>query len=212
MNETGIGRVLVASLHQGIADLIPTRLEFYENWLHPAGLRNGKIGLAPLAAVLSFLRHEGESYALVTRRAGEYAAEWTAADRPAIERALIRSLPLPLRARMVLRMGRRMVRRTYRGSRASVQLRRGSGLMVLRGSIFCGVRAPLDHPLCEYYAAALMRLLALFGIDGDARVSSCRGAGDAACLVEITVRGSLQVEELGRVGRVRTDAVEQEPR
>ena len=67
--------MLVASLHQGISDLIPTRLDFYENWLNPAGMRNGKIGLAPLAAVLSFLRQEGEPYALVTERAGQYAAQ-----------------------------------------------------------------------------------------------------------------------------------------
>ena len=30
MSEPRIGRVLVASLHQSIADLLPTRLEFYE--------------------------------------------------------------------------------------------------------------------------------------------------------------------------------------
>ena len=41
MIEAGIGRLLVASLHQGIADLLPTRLEFYESWLNPAGLRDG---------------------------------------------------------------------------------------------------------------------------------------------------------------------------
>jgi hypothetical protein len=29
MREAGIGRVLVASLHQGIADILPTRLSFY---------------------------------------------------------------------------------------------------------------------------------------------------------------------------------------
>jgi hypothetical protein len=62
MIEAGIGRLLVASLHQGIADLLPTRLEFYEAWLNPSGLRDGRIGLAPLAAVLSFLRQEGEPY------------------------------------------------------------------------------------------------------------------------------------------------------
>ena len=33
--------MLVASLHQGISDLIPTRLEFYENWLNPKGMRDG---------------------------------------------------------------------------------------------------------------------------------------------------------------------------
>ena len=33
MRDAGIGRVLVASLHQGISDTLPTRLGFYENWL-----------------------------------------------------------------------------------------------------------------------------------------------------------------------------------
>ena len=60
MSEPRIGRVLVASLHQAIADLLPTRLEFYENWLNVNGLREGTIGLAPLSAVLSFLRTEGD--------------------------------------------------------------------------------------------------------------------------------------------------------
>ena len=62
MTEAGIGRVLVASLHQAIADLLPGRLEFYENWLNPTGLRNGTIGLAPLHAVLSFLRQDDHVY------------------------------------------------------------------------------------------------------------------------------------------------------
>ena len=41
---------------------LPDRLEFYENWLTVPGLREGTIGLAPLSAVLSFLRLEGEAY------------------------------------------------------------------------------------------------------------------------------------------------------
>ena len=77
MREAGIGRVLVASLHQGIADTLPQRLSFYESWLHAEGLRDGTIGLAPLYAVLSFLRQEGAPYETITRSAGEYAAEWT---------------------------------------------------------------------------------------------------------------------------------------
>ena len=62
MTDAGVGRLLVASLHQGIQDVLPTRLDFYESWLNPAGLRDGRIGLAPMAAVLSFLRQEGEPY------------------------------------------------------------------------------------------------------------------------------------------------------
>ncbi len=70
MRESGIGRVLVASLHQAIADILPTRLGFYENWLNAEGLREGTIGLAPLYAVLSFLRQEGDAYEIITARAG----------------------------------------------------------------------------------------------------------------------------------------------
>src|SRR5262249_46375421 len=70
MSEGGVGRVLVASLHQGISDIIPTRLSFYENWLNSEGFREGTIGLAPLYAVLSFLRQEGDVYQLITTRAG----------------------------------------------------------------------------------------------------------------------------------------------
>ena len=46
MSEPRIGRVVVASLHQAISDVLPNRLEFYENWLSNAGLREGTIGLA----------------------------------------------------------------------------------------------------------------------------------------------------------------------
>ena len=74
-------------------DLLPTRLEFYESWLNPSGLRDGRIGLAPLAAVLSFLRQEGDSYRLIVGRAGEYTAEWTVSDMPGYQRAIIRAAP-----------------------------------------------------------------------------------------------------------------------
>src|SRR5687768_13931412 len=68
MSEPRIGRVLVASLHQAIAEILPMRLEFYENWLNVSGLREGTIGLAPLSAVLSFLRSEGAAYSTITAR------------------------------------------------------------------------------------------------------------------------------------------------
>src|SRR5947207_14465938 len=104
MIEAGIGRLLVASLHQGIADLLPSRLEFYESWLNPTGLREGRIGLAPLAAVLSFLRQEGEPYHLVAARAGEYTAEWTVAELAPLERTNIRSAPVSIRPRLAIRL------------------------------------------------------------------------------------------------------------
>src|SRR6188508_2074890 len=110
MREAGIGRVLVASLHQGIADILPTRLAFYENWLNAEGLREGTIGLAPLFAVLSFLRQEGDAYPIITMRAGEYAADWTIQSMPPFRRSMIKAAPVWLRTRMLLRLARQLVR------------------------------------------------------------------------------------------------------
>jgi hypothetical protein len=179
--------MLVASLHQGISDLMPTRLEFYENWLNPAGMRNGKIGVAPLAAVLSFLRQEGDPYTLVTERAGQYAAQWTFDNLSGMERSLIRAMPASVRTRLAMGLARRVVHRSYGGSRAKVKLRRGEGKLMLRSSIFCSVREPFEWPLCVYYSAALSHLLTLVGVEGTVRVGSCQGLGDGACVIAVSV-------------------------
>src|SRR5436190_12531136 len=125
MREAGIGRVLVASLHQGIADILPTRLGFYENWLNAEGLREGTIGLAPLHAVLSFLRQEGDAYEIITTRAGEYAAEWTVASMSPLKRTLIKTAPNWLRGRLLLRVAAQLARSTYRGTRMISRLKGG---------------------------------------------------------------------------------------
>ncbi len=190
MAEAGIGRILVASLHQAIADLLPSRLEFYENWLNPEGLRNGTIGLAPLLAVLSFLRREGEAYPLVVDRAGEYAAEWAVADMSALRRWSIRRMPAAWRARTALNVVTRLISRSYAGSRATGRLRGGAGALTVRGSIFCGVREPSVEPLCRFYATAITRAFRLFDLQAQARVTECRATGDAACVVSIAVHGS----------------------
>jgi hypothetical protein len=188
MTDGGIGRLLVASLHQGIADLLPTRLEFYEAWLNPSGLRDGRIGLAPLAAVLSFLRQEGEPYHLVAGRAGEYTAEWTVADLPAAQRAVIRAAPEVIRRWLAMRVLRHMVRNTYRGSRVVVRWRRDGGQIDLRGSIFCELRDRASDPMCEFYAAAIRRLLYLFNLEADVGITQCRATGAGQCLMSVTVR------------------------
>jgi hypothetical protein len=188
MNEAGIGRLLVASLHQGIADLLPTRLEFYEAWLNPSGLRDGRIGLAPLAAVLSFLRQEGDLYALIAGRAGEYTAEWTVADLPAFQRAVLRAAPTRIRLYLVMRLARQMIRNTYRGSRAIVRWRQGKGAVDIRGSIFCEVRDRVEQPLCEFYASAIRRLMYLFSLDVEVGTEQCRATGGGQCLMTILVR------------------------
>ena len=187
MHEGGVGRLLVASLHQGIADLLPTRLDFYESWLNPTGLRDGKIGLAPLAAVLSFLRREGEPYRLVAARAGEYTAEWTVTDQPAYERRLIAMLPPGLRARFVMGVARRMIRSTYHGSRAVVSWRKGTGTVDIRGSIFCEVRDPAEEPLCEFYVSAIRRLMQLFDLDVQVGSEQCRATGAGQCVISLRV-------------------------
>ena len=189
MSEPRIGRFLVASLHQAIAELLPDRLEFYENWLSVAGLREGTIGLAPLHAVLSFLRGEGEVYPQVVARAGEYAAEWTVNGLPGLERRVLRTLPLGLRTRAALRTARSLVRTTYPGSRAIVRIQQGDASVDLRGSLFCEVRAASVQPLCGFYAAAIARVLQLFAVPAEPRVDACRAAGGGqGCLMSVVVR------------------------
>lgn len=187
MREAGIGRLLVASLHQGIADILPTRLGFYENWLNAEGLREGTIGLAPLYAVLSFLRQEGEAYQIITTRAGEYAAEWTVQSMSSAKRAMIKAAPRWLRGRLTLRLARQLVRSSYRGSRAIAKVRRGTAQIDVRASIFCTVREAVDEPLCCFYAAAFTRLLVLFNLPTRAEVVACRGTGEPSCVVRIAL-------------------------
>ena len=152
------------------------------------GLREGRIGLAPLAAVLSFLRQEGEAYRLVAGRAGEYSAEWTVAELPAFERTCVRAMPDAIRLRLVTRIARRMVRQTYGGSRALVRWRKGRGSFDIRGSIFCEVRDAAEQPLCEFYAAGIRRLMHLFNIRVDVDTDRCRATGGGHCLMSVQVR------------------------
>lgn len=200
MTEAGIGRVLVASLHQGIADILPTRLDFYENWLNPEGLRHGTIGLAPLHAVLSFLRLEGEPFQLITHRAGEYAAEWTVASQGPLVRSVMRRLPLRLRTRAVLRLASKTVRQTYVGSRAVVRLGREQGTVDVRGSLFCGIRDSSAQPLCGFYAALVSRFLELYSVPAEVALGECRAVGDRSCILGLTLKpqaAATSVEEAG---------------
>jgi bacteriochlorophyll 4-vinyl reductase len=187
MNEAGIGRILPASLHQGIADLLPSRLEFYEEWLNPKAMHDGRIGLAPLAGVLSFLKAEGDAYRLVCARAGEYTAEWTFAEMPSARRSLMLAAPVWLRLRLVAHAARDMTARTARGCRATVRWKKRTGSVVLTGSLFCVVRERSHEPLCEYYASAIRRLMQLSGLDAEAAIDQCRAMGGDRCVTTLTV-------------------------
>ena len=195
MGEPGIGRVLVASLHQGIADILPNRLAFYENWLNAEGLRDGTIGLAPLYAVLSFLREDRDNaYQIITTRAGEYAAEWTVLAMAPLKRASVNAAPDWLRRRLILRVARQVVRNSYRGSRAILRLRRDTVNIDVRASIFCTVREPVPHALCGFYTAAFSRLFTLFNVSSRIEVVSCRAKGAQTCLLKVELLGSAQTQ------------------
>jgi len=188
MTDAAVGRLLVASLHQAIADLLPMRLEFYEAWLHPSGLREGRIGLAPLAAVLSFLRLEGTPYHLIAARAGEYTADWTVAGLSPVRKKLILAMPPAIRKRMVVGVAQWMAQSTYGDTNVKVQWRQWRGAVDLKSSLFCEVRDRVKSPLCEFYASALRRLMSTFNLDADVVMDECRATGATRCAMSVTVR------------------------
>lgn len=173
--------MFVASLHQGVTELLPTRLAFYENWIHPTGMRKGRIGLAPVSAVLSFLRQEGDAYRLVMARAGVCAADWTVDDLSRLRRGVIRRAPAWLRGRLVMGLARQVIAESRMGRAAQTRWRKGGGTIRVHGSLFCEVRERADHPLCDFYAAAVARLLTRFELPVLVETSECRACGGAEC-------------------------------
>lgn len=194
MSEARIGRVLVASLHQAIADVLPDRLEFYENWLNARGLRRGTIGLAAITAVLSFLRGEGaDFYAEIVTRAGEHAAEWTMMGMGRVRRAIVMAAPRAVRARMAMSAARTVIRDAYGDSRAIAKTRRGVTCVDIRGSLFCEVREQTDQMLCGFYLALIRHLLELHRVSSHAVIDGCRAAGSRKCTIVIQIaRGAAQ--------------------
>jgi hypothetical protein len=103
-------------------------------------LRDGSIGLAPVSAVLGFLRTEGDAYAAVVSRAGTLAAAWTVASLPPLQRRFGASLPQMFRAKFALRLVRRIIRDVLASSSASTRLKRGTATVRIQSSLFCKVR------------------------------------------------------------------------
>lgn len=186
MVEPGIGRLLVASLHQGIADVSPARLDFYEDWLSPTGLRDGRIGLAPLGAVLSFLHREPPpADDEIPARAGSYAAAWALGERSATRQALTVRLPLALRARIALRLGRALVHDTIPGSRVHTKWRRGQAVVEIRSPLFDQLREPSTTPMRRFYAAAYGECLRACGVEGVVAIQDLA----SACRMSVAVQG-----------------------
>ena len=185
MTDDGIGRILVASLHQSIGDTLPVRLEYYEHWLSPRGLREGRTGRAPLGAVLSFLRQEGrDTYDRVMTTAGRHSAEWHFAERGPMQRAH-RLLPYAWRARLALARCRELLRSAFEPARVSVSVRHGVGTVSIAGSVFCQLREPSAWPTCGYFAAAVDRYLALQGLTAQVVIEACEAAGAGRCRLQV---------------------------
>ncbi len=168
MVDAGIGRLLISSLHQGIADVSPSRLDFYENWLSPSGMRDGRIGLAPLGAVLSFLhREEPPSNDQIATRAGVCAADWTYQELSSLRRWYIRRLPLGLRSRAALGLGRRLVFATVRHSKVKSRMRGATAVVEIKSALCEQLRSPATVPMHGFYAAAWQRLFMHCEVDAE---------------------------------------------
>src|SRR5262245_6676422 len=156
MVDAGIGRLLISSLHQGIADVSPSRLEFYENWLSPAGMRDGRIGLAPLGAVLSFVhREEAPTNGQIVERAGRYAADWTFQELMPLRRWIIRRLPMGMRARAAIGIGKQLILATVRQSKVKVHRRGSTASIDINSALFDQLRDPATIPMRAFYASAV---------------------------------------------------------
>jgi hypothetical protein len=191
MVDAGIGRLLLASLHQGIADVSPTRLEFYENWLSPTGIRDGRMGLAPLGAVLSFLnREEPPADRVIPSRAGACAAEWTFADVSAFRKKVTRRLPLRFRVQAAVGLGRALVNETIHESKVKTRIRHGTGIVEIRSPLFDYLREPSSLPMRRFYAAAYAEFFRCCDIDAAVEVE----ADAPCCRLTIAVTGPWAVE------------------
>jgi hypothetical protein len=187
MTEARVGRLLAACLHAAIAECLPQRIDFYEHWLSSDGLRDGNIGLAPITAVIGFLRTEGEAYDRVTSRAGALAAVWTVASLAPGRRRAIGWLPRRWRARAALGVAATIIRALLSTSRAPVRVRRRSARLEVVHSVFCGVREAPAAPLCAFYVALSIEALRQFGLEAVGRAARCRALGAARCLIELEI-------------------------
>jgi len=195
MTEAHLGRLLPACLHQAIADILPDRLEFYEEWLDPVGLRDGSIGLAPLSAVTGFLRTEGAAYDAVVARAGTLAAHWSLESRPLLLKPVVKRLPTGVRVRYALRIARRIVHEILSTSSARGHVRRGRATLRVEASVFCGTRERPAAPLCGFYRALVADILRALQIPGHAVVESCRAVSGTACVIAVEIGANAPADQ-----------------
>jgi hypothetical protein len=195
MTEARVGRLLAACLHQAVLDVLPQRIDYYEEWLRPDGLRDGRIGLAPMTAVIGFLRTEGEAYDRVMARAGSLAAEWTVDSLPAVRRRLMASMPRWIRTRLAARVAATIVQDVFSTSAASARVRSRQVRFDVKGSLFCAVRDRQAFPLCAFYAAVAARTLERCGIRSRSRIDGCVAVGGQSCVIVLDLSAAVRAED-----------------
>jgi hypothetical protein len=123
-------------------------------------------------------------------RAGELAAEWSLAEVPPIRRRLAAVLPAALRSRLALRLTSRVARRLPPTGAAKVKVRRGRASLSLPASVFCGGRAKVAAPQCDFYRSLAVSALRGFGVAATARIDCCRAVSGDACVIVIDLSGA----------------------
>jgi len=178
--------MLVASLHEAIAELLPMRLEFYESWINSRRMRSSHVTLGGMRAVFSFLRQEEAGvYDAVMARAGDLTAQWTIDGLSSIRRGWLKRLPWRLRVRAAGRLASRLAVETWGQTKASVRWKDGRGTFVLQPSLFCDVRSVSANALCLYYAAVVRGFARALDVEAEAGVEQCHARGDARCAVAV---------------------------
>lgn len=175
--DVRVGRVLIAALQQAIAEEAPARAEFYDHWLEPERRRDGTLGLAPMTAVVGFLRTEGEAYGRIVAAAGRYVGQWTWRERSGWRRQVMRAMPRPVRIRSVARTFATIVAETCPATGVRTQVRGSAVSIAVTQSVFCGSRERPAAPLCGCYAAVFVSLCEEAGLVATGTMTSCRAGG-----------------------------------
>lgn len=169
--------------------MLPERLDFYELWLRSKAWRDGSMGLAPMSAVLGFLRTE-DDYQRIMETAGRLAGAWTIASMSPLQRRGLAILPRGLRARAGLRIAAAIVRDVCSTSKASTKLRRADARLDVTSSLFCQVREAQKLPLCGFYGAAASEILGGLGLTARARIETCQAMDGPSCLIALDLSGT----------------------
>ena len=183
-DDATVRRVLLASLHQAIGEVLPARLGFYERWLNPSG-PDVTLGVASFMAMLTFLHQEGEAFELISSRAGHLAAVRSFQELPSLKRAYLRLLPRRARARKAIGLLAQILPSLYPETRVDTTRRRSTVFVGVDGSPFCAVRGSADPPSCSFYSSTITTFLQLLNLGPSVRVSRCRSTGVKSCLLVV---------------------------